>query len=288
VIIEKEMLDENQPSQGWLRRNAAYVAVGFLSIAMVAILLWQHMVWSIESGHAGVKYRFFNGTDMSSVYGEGVHVMWPWDSMHIYDLRLQTRVKDYSLLTSAGLPVKLRVAIRYQPDIRLLPMLHVTVGPDYLEKVVFPETEAVLRRYVGQYGPDEVYTSKRGFLESIVVSSLSETENRYVIIDDVMVASVDLPPLVREAIEKKLVLEEERKAFEHRIAIEKKEADRKQIEALGIQAYQKIISSSLTPDLLRWQGIQATRELASSQNAKTVVIGSGKDGLPIILGGADR
>lgn len=256
-----------------------------LALTMAAILMWKRSVISIESGEAGVLYSFFSGTDQGNIYSEGVHLIWPWNTMYVYDVRLQTREQEYSLLTNGGLPIKLKVAIRYQPDIRMLPLLHVAVGPAYVEKVVFPETEAALRRAVGQYGPEEVYTSHRGFLESVVVSSLSKMENRYILIDDVLVKSVDLPATVREAIERKLALHEEDKAFQYRLSIEQKEAERKRIEAQGIQTYQQIIGKSLTPDLLRWQGVQATRDLATSANAKTVVIGAGKDGLPIILGG---
>lgn len=256
-----------------------------LAVLMASILLWKRVVISIHSGQAGVLYSFFTGTDQGNIYDEGVHLIWPWNTMYIYDIRFQTREQNYSLLTNGGLPVNLKVAIRFQPDIRMLPLLHVAVGPDYVEKVVFPETEAALRRAVGQYGPEEVYTSHRGFLESVVVSSLSKMENRYVIVDDVLVKSVDLPATVRDAIERKLALHEEEKAFQYRLSIEQKEAERKRIEAQGIQNYQQIISKSLTSDLLRWQGIQATRELATSNNAKTVVVGSGKDGLPLILGG---
>lgn len=271
-------------SQRWLLQGTM-AALLSLALLMAGVLLWNRMVISIKSGEAGVLYSFFTGTDQSNIHGEGVHVIWPWNTMHIYDVRFQTREQVYSLLTSGGLSVNLKVAIRFQPDIRMLPLLHVSVGPDYVEKVVFPETEAALRRAVGQYGPEEVYTSHRGFLESVVVSSLSKMENRYIIVDDVLVKSVDLPTTVRDAIERKLALHEEEKAFQYRLSIEQKEAERKRIEALGIQSYQQIISKSLTPDLLRWQGVQATRELATSTNAKTVVIGAGKDGLPIILGG---
>lgn len=256
-----------------------------LGLFIAAIALWQRVVISIHSGQAGVLYSFFTGTDQGNIYDEGVHLIWPWNTMYVYDVRFQTREQTYSLLTNGGLPVSLKVAIRFQPDIRVLPRLHVAVGPDYVEKVVFPETEAALRRAVGQYGPEEVYTSHRGFLESVVVSSLSKMENRYVIVDDVLVKSVDLPGTVRDAIERKLALHEEEKAFQYRLSIEQKEAERKRIEAQGIQTYQQTISKSLTSDLLRWQGIQATRELATSTNAKTVVVGSGKDGLPLILGG---
>lgn len=279
--IEEDYLEE-EGSRRFHRRTVA--ALLLIALLIASVLLWSRIVVSIRSGEAGVLYRFFSGTEMEQIYDEGVHLLWPWDRMFIYDMRLQTREREYSLLTSSGLPVKLNVAVRYRPDIRMLPLLHVSVGPDYLEKVVFPETEAVLRRAVGQYGPEEVYTSKRGFLESIVVSSLSKVESRYVLIDDVLVKSVDLPVPVRDAIEQKLVLGEQEKAYKYRLAIEHKEAERKKIEAGGIQEYQRRVGETLTQDLLRWQGIQATRELATSNNAKTVVIGAGKDGLPIILG----
>lgn len=271
-----------RPSMFW---RVTSFTLALLLFLVAAILLWPRMVVSIKSGEMGVLYSFFTGTNQSVIYGEGVHVIFPWNTMHIYDVRLQTREQDYSLLTNGGLTVRLRVAIRYKPDIRMLPLLHVTVGPNYVEKVIFPETEAALRRAVGQYGPEEVYSSRRGFLESIVVSSLSKMENRHIIVDDVLVKSVELPDRVREAIERKLALHEEENAYTYRLSIEQKEAERKRIEAQGIQSYQKIVGQSLTPELLRWQGVQATRDLATSPNAKTVVIGAGKEGLPLILGG---
>ncbi len=284
-MSEAEATGNELPLDGWFRRNTAQILLFFLTITILLVLLAPRIFISIGPGHAGVLYRFFVGTEMTKIYGEGLHVIFPWNRMYTYDMRLQMRGKEYTLLTNTGLPVTLKVAVRYRPDIRLLPTLHVNVGPDFLDKIVFPEIESVLRRYVGQYDPEEVYTSKRGFLESILISSLTEAENRYVVIDDVLVTSVELTLPVREAIERKLVLQEERKAFEHRIAIERSEAERKRIEAQGIQDYQRIISSTLSEDLLRWQGIQATRDLATSPNAKTVVIGAGKDGMPLILGG---
>jgi regulator of protease activity HflC (stomatin/prohibitin superfamily) len=66
---------------------------------------------------------------------------------------------------------------------------------------------------------------------------------------------------------------------------EKQEADRKRIEAQGIADFQKIVAQGLNDSYLRWKGIEATEKLASSSNAKVVVVGSGKDGLPLILGG---
>lgn len=267
------------------RRVRTYFGMSLLAFCAAVALLWNRIVIPIHSGQAGILYHYFTGTNMSKVYGEGVHIILPFDRMYIYNIRWQTKERQYSLLSKDGLPIKLSVAIRYRPDLRMLPLLHVTVGPDYVNTVVFPETEAVLRRAVGNYAADEVYTSDRGFLESIVVSSLTNVENRYITIDDVLVRSVSLPKKISDAIENKLVLREQQKAYAFRIRIAQLEANRKKIEAKGIQDYQDIIKKSLTADLLRWQGIQATEKLATSPNAKTVVIGAGKDGLPLILGG---
>ncbi len=269
------------------RRLQLYLLIMLLACGIGLGVLWNRIVITVQSGEAGVLYRWLSGTELSRIYGEGLHIIWPWNKMNIYNVRLQTKERNYTMLTRDGLPVDLQIAVRYQPDVRLLPLLHVTVGPDYLEKIVFPETEAVLRRSVGQYTPEQVYTSKRGFLETVVVRSLTSVEDRYVIVDDVLVRNVELPAAVRLAIENKLTLSEQEKAYTYRLQIEQKEAERKVIEAEGIKKYQNIVKQSLTEDLLRWQGVQATKDLASSPNSKTVVIGSGKDGLPLILG-SDR
>ncbi|CAJ1369789.1 MAG: prohibitin family protein [Roseibium album] len=269
------------------RRLQLYLLIMLLACGIGLGVLWNRIVITVQSGEAGVLYRWLSGTELSRIYGEGLHIIWPWNKMNIYNVRLQTKERNYTMLTRDGLPVDLQIAVRYQPDVRLLPLLHVTVGPDYLEKIVFPETEAVLRRSVGQYTPEQVYTSKRGFLETVVIRSLTSVEDRYVIVDDVLVRNVELPAAVRLAIENKLTLSEQEKAYTYRLQIEQKEAERKVIEAEGIKKYQNIVKQSLTEDLLRWQGVQATKDLASSPNSKTVVIGSGKDGLPLILG-SDR
>ncbi|MBB4302687.1 regulator of protease activity HflC (stomatin/prohibitin superfamily) [Rhodobium orientis] len=287
TLDDEDEFEEYEEALGGERRRRfqLYGLILLIGVGVVLALLWSRIVITIESGEAGVLYRWVSGTEMNQIYGEGLHIIWPWNRMYVYNVRLQTKERNYTMLTQGGLPIDLQIAVRYQPDLRLLPLLHVTVGPEYLNKIVFPETEAVLRRAVGQYTPEQVYTSKRGFLESIVVSSLTNVEDRYVIVDDVLVRSVELPPAVRLAVERKLTLSEEQKAYEYRIGIERKEAERKEIEADGIMRYQNTIKKSLNEDLLRWQGVQATKQLATSPNSKTVVIGSGKDGLPLILGG---
>ena len=66
---------------------------------------------------------------------------------------------------------------------------------------------------------------------------------------------------------------------------EKQEAERKRIEASGVADFQRIVAQGISPELLRWKGIEATTKIAESSNSKVIVIGAGKDGLPLILGG---
>lgn len=285
MAVWDDDLEETGVVRRWDRRLRTSVLLFLLIFAAILLLLWPRIFIPIRSGEAGVLYRLFSGTQVSALYDEGLKVIFPWNRMHVYNVRLQVSEQTYNLLTKDGLPVTIKVSLRYRADVRTLPVLHVNVGTDYAEKVVFPETESVLRRAVGNYTAEEVYTSKRGFLETVIANALVEGEERYVIVDAVLVRTVTLPEKVRNAIEAKMALREQNSAFVYRLAIERQEAKRKKIEAEGIRDYQDTIRQSLTPDLLRWQGIQATRDLAASPNSKTVVIGAGADGLPIILGG---
>src|SRR5581483_8775029 len=102
-------------------------------------------------------------------------------------------------------------------------------------------------------------------------------------INSILIRQVRLPAMVQTAIERKL--EQEQKALEMDFVLERerKEAERKRIEAAGIADYQQNISKGLSNMLLEWKGIDATEKLASSPNSKVIVIGAGKGGLPVIL-----
>jgi regulator of protease activity HflC (stomatin/prohibitin superfamily) len=100
-----------------------------------------------------------------------------------------------------------------------------------------------------------------------------------------LIRSITLPDQIRGAIENKLQQEQEALAYEFRLDREKSEAERKRIEAEGEAAANAIINGSLTNELLKMRGIEATKELIQSPNSKVIIIGGGKDGLPLILGG---
>jgi regulator of protease activity HflC (stomatin/prohibitin superfamily) len=94
---------------------------------------------------------------------------------------------------------------------------------------------------------------------------------------------VGLPPGLTQAIEEKLRAEQESQRMQFVLLKEKQEAERKRIEAQGIADFQEIVTKGISEPLLRWKGIEATEKIAQSPNAKVIVIGAGKDGLPLIL-----
>jgi regulator of protease activity HflC (stomatin/prohibitin superfamily) len=103
-------------------------------------------------------------------------------------------------------------------------------------------------------------------------------------LNEVLVRDVTLPNTIKQAIEAKLKQEQSTLEYEFRLETAKKEAERQRIDAEGKAVANGILSASLTDKILQEKGIDATLELAKSPNTKVVVVGSGKDGLPIILG----
>ncbi len=138
---------------------------------------------------------------------------------------------------------------------------------------------------VGRYLPDELYSTKR---DAIQVEIYEETkkilDKQYVQLNEVLVRDVTLPNTIKDAIERKLKQEQESLEYEFRLVTAAKEAEKVIIEAQGKADANRILSASLTDKILRDKGIEATLELAKSPNSKVVVIGSGKDGMPLILG----
>lgn len=241
---------------------------------------------TIRSGQAGVLYKKFGGgTVTDAYYPEGFHVIAPWNDLFIYDIRTQEVKEILDVLSRNGLSIKLELSLRFAPHIDNIGILHKQIGQNYTDKIVLPEIRSSARKIIGQYNPEELYSSKR---EAIQDEIFKETElnlkKNYINLDAVLIRSVELPATIKTAIENKLKQEQESMEYEFRLEKEKKEADRKRIEAKGIKDFQDIVSEGISDKLLKWKGIEATLELSKSQNAKVVVIGQGKDGLPIILG----
>lgn len=258
--------------------------VSTLVFSLTLAVIWPFVFVTIHAGEAGVfYYRFFGGTVVDKVYKEGFHVMFPWDIMTVYNVRFQTSPHEMDVLTSRGMQVHVKLAVRYQPEYETLAVLHQKVGPDYFNKIIVPDVEATIRKILGKYDVEEMYSSQKDILQKLTNEAFSSASQKYLKIDSLLITKIEMPPRIKEAIEKKQEEQQLSEAYFYKLEREKKEAERKEIEAKGIQTANTIISSSLSEQMLRWKGIDASLEVAKSPNSKIVLFGSGKTGLPLLF-----
>ena len=223
---------------------------------------------------------------MGQVYNEGFQWHLPWNSMFIYKTQLNERREILHVLSSDGASIELETTVWFRPIINKLDSLQVSIGPNYYEVVIGPALRGEARSIVGQYKPEELYSTKREVISKEILESVGKLlVDKYIDLQNVIIRNVKLPPKITQAIDIKLAADQEAQKMEFIILRERKEAERKKIEAKGISDFQRIVAQGISPQLLKWKGIEATEKLAESPNTKIVIIGSAKDGLPIILGG---
>ena len=272
-------------SKQWVRSNRPVAAIVVLLTLLVVIYFWPYIFIRIKSGEAGVQYKLFGGGTVTDyVHPEGMNVILPWNNMYVYNVRVQEQEHTVELLTENGLKLTFLLSIRYYPEIDMVGVLHKRVGPEYVDKIVIPQVVSVLRRHVGQHTAEEIFTTKRAILERIFTEAIEQVTQSYITIDEVIIRTITLPPTVQQAVEDKIEQQHISESYVFRLQKEQQEAKRKEIEAEGYKKYNDTVAESLTPEILKWKGIEATRELSTSDNSKVIVIGNGDEGLPVILG----
>ncbi len=262
---------------------------GLITIVLiiVGIIFISKSAVTIGSGEAGVLYKTFGGgvvTDEPPL-GEGFHIVAPWNTVHVYEVRQQELFEKMNVLSSNGLDIKLDASIWFQPSINELGKLHQEKSEKYKQRILLPAIRSAARSVVGRYTPEQLYSSKRDAIQQEIFEETKKiVQDQYIQLNDVLVRDVTLPPTIKDAIERKLKQEQESLEYEFRLVTAQKEAERQIIEAQGKADANRILSASLTDKILQDKGIEATIKLSNSTNSKVIVIGSGKDGMPIILG----
>ena len=257
-------------------------------IILVSIIFISKSSVNIGSGEAGVLFKTFGGgvvTDKAPL-SEGFHIIAPWNRVYIYNIKQQEEFESgMRVLSSNGLEISLDVSVLYQPKIDELGLLHKTKGENYLNIVIAPEIRAVARSVIGRYTPEQLYSTKRDAIQNeIFEETRRKVEEQHVQLNSVLVRDVTLPNSIKEAIQRKLTQEQESLEYEFRLEKARQEAEKVRIDAEGKAIANRILAASLTPNILKEKGIEATLKLAESPNSKVVIVGNGKDGLPLILG----
>jgi regulator of protease activity HflC (stomatin/prohibitin superfamily) len=272
----------------WLQ-GAQFTVYTVLVLFLLALgFLWPRMFISIPPGSRGVMYRYFSGGTVTDrpPWGEGLNVIAPWDTLTIYETRIQQHKLRFDVLSEEGLDLGLEVAIRYRPNIDALGELHQDIGTDYFDRLIRPEVESHVRLTFGRRPAHEIYSSARDLVQELgKVSPLGRSKDgktlRYVEVLEVKLIDIELPSVVEGAIAEKYRQEQLMLEYRYKLEREEKEAQRKRTEAAGIRDY-NAIASRVSPDLLRWRSIDATLELAKSPNTKVVVLG-GTQGAQVLM-----
>ena len=259
-------------------------------IALIILLsVFNRIFFRIEASERAVLFKTISGVlEKDKVIGPGWHMKSPWNEIYIYEVSENKIEETMDVLDKNGLNISVDVTVRFHPKYDKIGTIQENFRGDYIQRLVIPEARSTVRQVMGRYTAEEIYSTKRPEVEAAIKEEtriiLGAKENE-VEMRSLLIRSIQLPDQIRQAIENKLKQEQEALAYQFRLDKEESEAERKRIAAEGEARANKIINSSLTDELLKMRGIEATQELAVSPNAKVIVIGSGKGGLPLILNG---
>ncbi len=270
-------------------RQGKLVTSGIIAfVVLLLVIIFSNATFmTIDAGFRGVLFRTFaGGLDKENIYTPGFHVIAPWNTMHLYDVREKQIEESMMILSSNGLNIQVDVTVRVNPQYQKIGDLHEKFGQGYIKSLVSPEVRSSVRKIIGRFQPEELYSTRRDEVQELIQKDMEENlKANYVELRAVLIRDIQLPDKVRDAIEAKIEAEQSALKYEFILAQERKEAERKVIEAQAKADANQILNASLTDKILKDKGIEATLQLANSPNSKVVVVGGGDAGLPLILGG---
>ncbi|HVO64523.1 MAG TPA: prohibitin family protein [Terriglobales bacterium] len=257
------------------------VAAGIAGLILL-ILLFNSII-KVPTGSVAVLTLF--GRVTGEVLPEGIHLINPLKASNELSIRTQEIKESASVPSSEGLVMNLDTSLIYHINPEKAAELYQKVGPDYLRVLIEPNLRAAIRESTASHSANALYTGEREMVAKQIFESLtSHLGQRGIMVENVLLRDIQLPMTLKASIESKQQAEQEALAMNFRLQKETQEAQRKRIEAAGIRDFQQIVAQGISPALLEWKGIEATETLAKSGNAKVVVIGNTKNGLPLILG----
>lgn len=257
------------------------VAVGLAGLFILVLLF--NSVTRIGTGNVGVLTLF--GRVTGETLSEGIHLINPLKSVNELSIRSVTVKESANTPSSEGLMVSLDTSLIYHLNPDRAAEVYQKLGPRYEEVIIEPSMRSAVREATASHSANALYSSERDVVAKEIYEQLNtQLTRRGMVVENVLLRDIQLPATLKQSIEAKQQAEQEALAMNFRLQKETQEAQRKRIEAQGIRDFQQTVAQGITPSLLEWKGIEATEKLAGSSNAKVVVIGSQKNGLPVILG----
>jgi regulator of protease activity HflC (stomatin/prohibitin superfamily) len=259
------------------------VSGSLVAIGVSAVFALSQCFTQIPAGHVGVVDFF--GIVSTRTLPSGINLVNPLAKIIKFSIQTQEHKETMEVLSREGLTIGLEISALYRLNPDSAARVYKTVaGGDYETIILIPQFRSISRAVTASFQASALYSTERDRLGTAIQEELAAmVAPRGVIIETTPLRNVALPVQLTEAIEQKQKADQESQRMEFILTKEKQEADRKRIEAEGIADFQTIVAAGISEQLLRWKGIEATEKLAGSPNTKVIIVGAGKDGLPIIL-----
>lgn len=261
----------------WLPQRLGMLLGGILLL----ILLYASVAY-VPAGHVGVLTLL--GRVTGDVLPEGTHLVNPLKVNNTMSIRTQELKESASVPSNEGLMMTLDTSLLFRLSPEKAAEVYQKIGPRYVEVVVQSNLRSAIRSVTAAHSANALYTGGREAVAQRIDDELvHQLSGRGIDVQSILLRDVQLPQMLRASIEAKQKAEQEALQMNFVLQKEKQEADRKRIEALGIRDFQQTVAQGLSQQLLHWKGIEATERLATSNNAKVVMIGNARTGLPLIL-----
>ena len=257
------------------------LAAGVAAAALIGA--FSQLFTVIPAGHVGV-IDFF-GIVSENTLKAGINMVNPLAKVIKFSVQTKELKENMSVLSREGLTIGLEISALYRLEADSAASVYRKISDgDYENVILVPQFRSVSRSVAANFNASALYSTERERLGENIMAELSKiVGQRGITIESTPLRNVALPQQLTEAIEQKQRADQESQRMEFILTKERQEADRKRVEAQGVADFQKIVATTISEQLLRWKGIEATLKIAESTNAKVVIIGSGKDGLPVIL-----
>jgi prohibitin 1 len=260
------------------------VVVVIVVVAGLILFVAGGPIRTVPAGNVGIKDFF--GQVSSSTLSPGISIVLPLTSVVKMSIQTQEMKEVAEVPSQEGLILSLETSLLFQLDPAKAVDIYRTVGSDYVGTIVEPQFRSAIREITASYEAKALYSAEREKIAGEIFALFKRIAgDRGIIVQQVLLRKIGLPPVVANAIQEKLRREQEAEQMKFVLQKEQQEAERKRIEAQGVADFQRIVAQGISPQLLEWKGIEATEKLAASANTKIVVIGNSKTGLPLILGG---
>ena len=264
--------------------RSALGGAGMIFLAVIAVVVAFSSTSCVRTGHVGVVTVF--GRVTGRTLAEGIHIVNP--AANVTELSIKTQeVKEHASVPSKeGLIMGLEASVLYHLDPARAGEVFQQIGANYAEVLLQPTFRSAIRAITAGNTASSLYSDAReSIARSIQDDVARQVAPRGIIVESVLLRDLQLPDTLKRAIEAKQQAQQEAQRMEFVLQREKQEAERKRVEAAGIKDFQDIVSQGISDKLLEWKGIEATMELAKSQNSKVIVVGNSKNGLPLVYAG---